>query len=289
MITLALLLAVLLVSSIALSSMGWSNVLSTARNELVFADRHKEYGAYYLRQEHHRTMVWAFLAAMALLALIIFIPKFMHADVAPLPPIDQGKIVVFDVIRPYDPPSNTVEHKKVQTTTERHQKDPKNTAGLVAVDDKDTTPIDTTDTTTSTDLLGDTAAIGPVASASGGTKGRVNSTNDTGTDTGPIDVWAADTKPEYPGGETALYSYLKKNINYPTKARLQNISGRVVVAFVVEKDGTVTDAKVVKSVSASIDAEALRVVREMVKWNPGKFKGENVAVRFMLPIVFQMK
>lgn len=285
MITLSVLFAALLLSSIALSRTGWSNVLSAARNELVFADRNKAYGAYILRQEHHRTMIWAFFVAIGLLAPIALVPKFFQPELIAVPSTITPDGVIFELMDLLDPPA-LMKETVDRTETLPTNTDPETSSVLTAVDSASAAVIDTTNTLTTKDALGDSAATGPSTSNNGSTKDTSSATSGTGTDTKPIDVWAADTKPEYPGGERAMYSYLEKNINYPETARRGNISGRVVISFVVEKDGTVADAKVVMSVSPMIDAEALRVVRKMVKWNPGKFKGDNVAVRFMLPIVF---
>ena len=94
--------------------------------------------------------------------------------------------------------------------------------------------------------------------------------------------------PEYPGGMKELMKYLSMNIRYPKEAQDKGIQGRVVVQFVVNKDGSICDAKVVKPVDPQLDAEALRVVNAMPNWTPGKDKGEPVRTRFTLPISFRL-
>lgn len=98
-----------------------------------------------------------------------------------------------------------------------------------------------------------------------------------------------ETMPEYPGGMEAMASFLSENIVYPEKAQEKEISGRVMVQFVIEKDGSVTEVKVMRSVDPLLDAEATRVVKAMPKWKPGTVSGKPVRVRYMLPIVFKMK
>jgi len=98
-----------------------------------------------------------------------------------------------------------------------------------------------------------------------------------------------EVQPEFPGGVNALMDYLSQQLKYPASAQTAGIEGRVMVAFLVMKDGSVTDAKVVKSVHEDLDKEALRVVGTMPKWSPGLVKGEPVNVRFTLPIVFRLK
>jgi TonB family protein len=94
--------------------------------------------------------------------------------------------------------------------------------------------------------------------------------------------------PEFPGGMQAMMEYLAKNIRYPAKAHEANVQGRVITQFTVGKDGAIRDAKVVRSVSPELDAEALRVISAMPNWKPGKQGGKAVATRFTVPVVFRL-
>lgn len=94
--------------------------------------------------------------------------------------------------------------------------------------------------------------------------------------------------PEFPGGIAELMKYLSSNIKYPVEAHKAGIQGRVVVSFIVNKDGTVKDAKIVRSVDKSIDAEALRVISAMPKWLPGYQNGKAVKVRYTVPVTFRL-
>ena len=96
-----------------------------------------------------------------------------------------------------------------------------------------------------------------------------------------------DEIPEYPGGLKACMEFLARNIKYPTLAFEAKKEGRVIVQFVVDKDGSIVEQKVVHSVEPSLDAEALRVVGLMPKWKPGKQRGQNVRVQFSMPVVFR--
>lgn len=110
---------------------------------------------------------------------------------------------------------------------------------------------------------------------------RMTSTDD--------DVYEVVEKmPAFPGGIAELMKYLSSNIKYPVEAHKAGIQGRVVVSFVVNKDGTVKDAKIVRSVDKSIDAEALRVISAMPKWQPGYQDGKAVSVRYTLPVTFRL-
>ena len=94
--------------------------------------------------------------------------------------------------------------------------------------------------------------------------------------------------PQFPGGPAALFEFLSKNIQYPKDAEKAKLQGRVIVTFVVKKDGSITDAKVVKSVAPSLDAEALRVINEMPNWTPGRQGGQPVNVKYTVPLTFRL-
>lgn len=95
--------------------------------------------------------------------------------------------------------------------------------------------------------------------------------------------------PQFPGGHTALMNYISSHVNYPPEAEERGALGRVVVSFVVERDGSITDVMVLKSVDPSLDREALRVVRGMPRWTPGRQNGEPVRVKSALPIMFRFQ
>ncbi|MBL8002726.1 MAG: energy transducer TonB [Flavobacteriales bacterium] len=95
--------------------------------------------------------------------------------------------------------------------------------------------------------------------------------------------------PSFPGGEKALAAYMVKEVTYPKKAKKAGIEGKVIVGFVVDKDGAVTDAKVTRGVDPLLDAEALRAVQAMPKWIPGTVNGKPVKVFFNLPVRFKLK
>ena len=98
-----------------------------------------------------------------------------------------------------------------------------------------------------------------------------------------------DEMPQFPGGPSALFEFLSKNIQYPKEAEDANLQGRVIVTFVVEKDGSVSNAKVVRPIDPLLDAEALRVVNSMPKWIPGKQNGEAFRVKYTIPVTFRVE
>ncbi len=95
--------------------------------------------------------------------------------------------------------------------------------------------------------------------------------------------------PSFPGGDSALLKYLLANVKYPMSALKAQKQGRVMVRFTVEKDGAISNVKVARSVTPSLDAEAVRAIKSMPKWSPGKQGGEFVRVKYIVPVSFRLK
>ena len=98
-----------------------------------------------------------------------------------------------------------------------------------------------------------------------------------------------DEKPSFPGGESAMKSYLNSTLKYPIDAQENGVQGRVIVQFIIEKDGSISDVKISRSVDPSLDWEALRVVKAMPKWTPAKLKGIPVRTKCTTPVVFRLQ
>ena len=99
-----------------------------------------------------------------------------------------------------------------------------------------------------------------------------------------------ETMPEFPGGQQALFKYLSENVKYPVIAQENGIQGRVICQFVVNKDGSIVDVEVVRSGGdASLDKEAVRVIKSMPKWKPGKQRGKAVRVKYTVPVNFRLQ
>lgn len=95
--------------------------------------------------------------------------------------------------------------------------------------------------------------------------------------------------PSFPGGESALMEFMGKNIKYPTVSQETGVQGKVIVQFVVDKDGSIINPVVVRSVDPYLDKEALRVIKAMPKWNPGMQRGKAVRVKYTVPVTFKLK
>ena len=105
----------------------------------------------------------------------------------------------------------------------------------------------------------------------------------------PMNIAMVEQKPEFNGGEAAMYKWLSENIVYPSAASEQGVQGRVVVGFVVGKDGSITNVRVLRPRHPALDKEAVRVVKAMPKWIPGRNNGQPVKVTYTLPVTFKLQ
>lgn len=99
----------------------------------------------------------------------------------------------------------------------------------------------------------------------------------------------AEVMPQFPGGDQAMMKFVSENVQYPEEAKEKEISGRVLVGFIVEKDGSVNEVKIVRGIGGGCDEEAVRVVKAMPKWKPGKQDGKTVRVSYTMPFFFKMQ
>ena len=125
--------------------------------------------------------------------------------------------------------------------------------------------------------------IAPARANAQDKKGNTTQTRkDTATDDKIYEV--CEQMPIFEGGDAALLKYLRENLKYPDNTKDRGVQGRLVIGFIVEKDGSLTDVKVLRPVDIDLDAEVLRLVKGMPKWIPGRHNGQRVRVRYLLPI-----
>ena len=125
--------------------------------------------------------------------------------------------------------------------------------------------------------------IAPASANAQDKRGKTTQTRkDTATDDKVYEV--CEQMPIFEGGDAALLKYLRENLKYPDKTKDRGVQGRLVIGFIVEKDGSLTDVKVLRPVDIDLDAEVLRVVKGRPKWIPGRQNGKRVRVRYLLPI-----
>lgn len=260
---------------------GWNDASNPQRMDLVFENRNKAYGAYELRKKYERMVVLAFIITVAAIVLAVVVPKIItmlsnavsEKDNAMTEAITLAEPPPIDKTTP--PPPPVIPPPPVQQTI-------KFTPPKVVKDEEVEEPPPTQEEVKETQVSTVTQE---------GSKDIVDVPDDpvvADPDEGKI-FTVVEEMPTFPGGEAELFKYLQKNIKFPPIARENGIQGRVFVTFVVDKDGKVKDAKILRGIGGGCDEEALRVVRSMPDWKAGKQNGRAVSVQYNLPINFTLK
>jgi protein TonB len=264
----------------------WSDEISSERNELVFADKNKAYGAYQIRKGYGRTLLLSCIVGISGMLLAVGVPTII-ASMEPKEKkekvlsdeqitIDPIKEMEEELPPPPPPPPPLQEPPKIETAK---------FVELEIVDEEVKEEVKTQEELVET---------------------KVATTTQEGTDDIVIPeekvvvAQVVDDKPEeifvgaeenaaFPGGDAALFKFVREHITYPAYEKEADISGKVLVRFVVEKDGSVSNVEILKKVSPGLDKEAKRVVESMPKWSPAKNNGKPVRLYFNLPINFTLQ
>jgi protein TonB len=263
--------------------------------DLVFEGRNKEYGAYKLRKGTGKRNVWSIiimLAIAALLGAIIGVNAIIEANRAGeeiSADVELSNITKKEVKVEKKAPVKIEEAKPVEKVKSsvkfvppviKKDNEVKPEEELKSQDDlnKTKTAIGSFDVKGNDDAGGEVLKAKEVIAQPEPPKEEENKVFDV-----------VEVMPSFPGGQGALMQWLSKNIKYPVVAEENGVQGRVVVTFVVEKDGSITDVNVVKSVDPSLDKEAQRVVKSMPHWIPGKQNGSAVRVKYTVPVTFKLQ
>lgn len=269
--------------------------------DLIFEGRNKEYGAYKLRTQTGKRNFKAIItiAILAALCIILFYIKAgydayqaAHAkneNVTEISALNQPKKKEAKVERKVQVEEKKEVVKEVKSSI-------KFTAPVIKKD-ADVKPEE--EMKTQDQIMQTNTAIGALDVKGNSDQGEILKVTQR-VETEPV---KAEPKPEvenkvfdvveqmpsFPGGLSALMQYLSSNIKYPVVAQENGVQGRVVVSFVVERDGSITDVQVARSVDPSLDREAQRVVRNMPRWIPGKQNGQAVRVKYNVPVAFRLQ
>lgn len=275
-----------------------SNVSIYAKSwiDLVFEGKNKAYGAYQLRQENSKTSAIALIGGVTFFLTVIGGGLFLSSfgDAAPIAPDNTDIVIKVDNI--ISPPERNEEPKSeiippVEKEPEQEIKSEDLVDPVIAKTNQ------ATDIITKNEDLGKTKTDDPNPNG-GDSKGTVTPVNTGGggdnpdgkgdgkkDGDGPIPTGRLDKLPEYPGGINKFYEYVSRNFDRPEIDEDGNVVMSVIVSFVVEKNGTLTDIKVLRSSDSRMEKEAIRVLRALrVKWTPGIKDGEPVRTLYTLPI-----
>lgn len=262
------------------------NIEYQSLDEVVFENRNKSYGAYLLRKTYSQHVNAAIFITAALCTLLIGIPSISRW-------LDKGNPIVPIVEKPTDKGTLTLERIEIlppppkgaiARSTSVANLVPEVTKEVVI--DPPKPPIE--QATLAVNGIDEGAIGGLDSGTEGGTGEVIPALNIVPVEKveGPMDF--AEQMPEFPGGNAQLIKYLSKKLQYPRIAQQTETQGKVLVQFVVNRDGKITDVTVVKGVSKECDEEAIRVVQSMPNWTPGKQNGRTVSVKYIFPIVFKM-
>ena len=272
------------------------DLVSNEWTDLVFEGRNQAYGAYKLRKGTTKRNVWSILI-VALAALLLFIGLSIQKMVEANRTVENTQAIELSALEQKKKEAK-VEKKEVvkvepEKVVEKVKSSIKFTAPVIKKDNEvkddeeiDLQKVENTNTTIGAfDVQGNDEVGGEVLRA----KEEIAQPEPPKHEEENKVFDVVEQMPSFPGGMPALMQWLSQNIKYPVIAAENGVQGRVIVQFVVEKDGSVTDVHVAKSVDPSLDKEATRVVKAMPKWNPGKQNGSAVRVKYTVPVMFKLQ
>lgn len=273
------------------------DLISSDWVDLVFEGRNKAYGAYRLRKSTTKRNILAMVAVVLLLIvafIILTVKNFVDEQ--------RAKVAMTQVaeLTNYDQPKKKAEfkQKKVEVEPERVVERVKSSIKFTApVIKKDEEVKPDEELKTQDELMSTKTAIGTFdVKGNDDANGEILKAKEVIAEPEPpkheeenkvFDI--VEQQPLFPGGPTALMKYLSENTKYPVVAQENGVQGRVTVQFVVEKDGSISDVHVLRGVDPSLDKEAVRVVKSMPRWTPGKQNGITVRVNYRVPVLFRLQ
>ena len=265
----------------------------------MFENRNKEYGAYVLRRQTTARNIKSIIAVLIIFALVMvyMVAKNAYDDYQKAH-MAQTQVTELTALQEQKKEAKVerkeiIKQEKVEQVVEKVKSSIKFTAPVIKKDDE-VRPED--EMKSQDEIMNSKVAVGFANVIGNDENGEVLKAKEALV-TEPVKPKEEENKvfdvveqmPSFPGGMAALMAYLQKSIKYPPVAEENGIQGRVVCTFVVERDGSVTDVRVAKSVDPSLDKEAVRVVSAMPRWIPGKQNGQSVRVKYTLPVTFRLQ
>ncbi|MDR0728854.1 MAG: energy transducer TonB [Prevotellaceae bacterium] len=258
---------------------------------LVFAGRNQAYGAYDIRKNTTKRHLIAYVVIVCLAIVLIFLPRLMEW-IIPQKVDDTNEVVTSLSDIQMEVPEENLD-KQFEAPPPPPLKSTIKFTSMQVVEDEKVAEEEEVKTMEELVIAKEAISIADV----------VGTDELEGKDIADLEehkviveakeevflVGAVEQNPEFPGGMEALYKWINNEMRYPAAAQEMGIAGRVTMQFTVWKDGSIRDIQVLRGVETSLDKEATRVVGKMPKWIPGKQGGREVSVRYILPIVFQIK
>lgn len=243
--------------------------------DLAFAGRNKDYGAYRLRKRYFRYLTIAFFTGTLLAAVLVIVPE-LYYYFEPVPLIDDDYLyeVEYSVM-------NVLPDEELNALAQAMVKPPEQQAVPVVTDSvvpEKEKPVEEKkpDTRVNPDQKQD--------SANQQTGSGIG--NGDGGETGVSVI--ADVRPQFPGGDESRLKFLRQNIQYPEEAIRKRIQGVVMTSFIIERDGSISNIRIIAGIGGGCDEEAIRVIRQMPRWEPAKRNGKVVRIILKMPILFRI-
>lgn len=276
--------------------------------DLVFQGKNKEFGAYTMRQDsvkrHNKAViiVLSILAALLVVLILVMTGVFKSADEDVNAKNEQENVQVDADLEEEDTDEEEIEYlpEEEEIPDVQEEEDVAATQQvtelvIAAEVDKEREVKDISETLENTSQFGAEdragvedqnreAVIKEVVQEAPKVEEKPKP-----KDEGPMTMAMVEQKPSFPGGDAAMMKWLGENIIYPAAAAEEGVSGKVTIQFVVERDGSVSNVKVARGKHPALDAEAVRVVKKMPKWTPGRNNGQPVRVTYLLPVTFKLQ
>ena len=255
--------------------------------DIIFEGKNKKYGAYKLRIESSRRNIIVIIAVLA----ITILPFLMVLLTIIFTPKEKYDMNLDQVLSEMKPAQNKYKLSAPKLLNLTHKNITKKAGKLTAY----TAPVILPDKNVTDNELSAEGNITKGAESNSvnipaDTTGFANKTtnhNGVNANTDKVLFRVIEELPEFPGGATEFMKWLTRNLRYPKTAEENNINGKVVVSFIINKNGSISDIKIIKSLDPDCDDEVLRVMKKMPKWKPGTEKGRPVRTQYVIPVIFK--
>jgi protein TonB len=257
-------------------------ILTADLDDLVFEGRNKSYGAYELRKSYSRHIILALLISIGFY-IVGFVTPYVITLLKPAPKAIEKKAIKYTELSeppPIDkntppppppdlppPPPKTIKFTPPVITPDEEVKEEDIPPPVEELQQAEVSTVTEVDPNASYDFSAETQVV---------------------EEKKPEIFMYVEQMPEFPGGQTELIKFLQKNLRYPAAARENGLEGKVVLQFVVNEAGNISDIQVVRDIGGGTAEEAVRVVKSMPPWKPGKQNGNAVKVYFKLPVTFKL-
>ena len=273
------------------------DLISNEWTDLVFEGRNQDYGAYKLRKGTTKRNIWSIII-VALAAVLLYLGLQLQHMVEANRQVENTQAVELSALEQKKKEAKVEKKEQIKVEPEKVVEKVKSSVKFTAPVIKKDNEVKEEDEIKLDEVEKSNKAVGAfTVEGNDEVGGEVLKAKEEIAAPEPPKQQVEENKvfdvveqmPSFPGGMGALMSWLNQNIKYPVIAAENGVQGRVIVQFVVEKDGSITDVKVAKSVDPSLDKEASRVVSAMPKWTPGKQNGSAVRVKYTVPVTFKLQ